>query len=221
MKVTPLEIKQKIFSGSRKGYDKEEVSGFLLVIADEFEKLIDQAKEAQIRVSYLEKEIAKLKEVENSLFKTLQTAEETSSNMVEQARKNAEIKVKDAQLKAEVILNDARTQAKAIVQKSQLRARNILSETIDELRIKEKDYHLLETYRENLLMSVRGFINDTSEKIERLNTKDTQDYFAEKIHQVRELIAEKEESITNFQESDTESNFNTVEDNSESNGFAN
>jgi len=193
MKITPSEIRQKTFSKKALGggYDREEVSGFLILLAQEWEKLLDDSKEKQIRVQFLEKEIDKLKEVETSLFKTLKTAEETSTHMVEQARKTADLKVRDAQIKADVILNDAREQAKSVVQKAQQKARNLMSEVLDELKIKEKDYHLLENYRDNLTMDLKGLMNDVLEKVKKVEDRSqSHDYFGQKLQEAR-LLAEQ------------------------------
>ncbi|HAI75355.1 MAG TPA: cell division protein DivIVA [Microscillaceae bacterium] len=203
-RITSVEIKQKTFNKKSfgGGYDKDEVAAFLAYIAQEWDKLLDDAKESKIKIDFLEREISKLKEVENSLFKTLRAAEETSSTMVDQARQNAEIKLSDAQAKADAILNDARLQAKAIIQKAQLRAKNIMIEVLEELKIKEKDYHTLENYRDNLFLDIRGFVNDTLEKVSKLEARNAQDYFQQKIQEVKQFIEEKQDNLGQQLESD-------------------
>ncbi len=197
MKISPSEIKQKTFTKKSfgGGYDREEVSAFLVYLAQEWEKISDENKESKIKIDFLEKEISKLKEVETSLFRTLKTAEDTSANMVEQARKNAELKVRDAQIKADVVLTEARNQAKVIVQKAQLKAKNIFSETVDELKIKEREYHLLENHKDSLAASIRGFINETLEKVDKLGDNDAKEYFAQKIQEARDMVEEKQDFI--------------------------
>ena len=41
MKITPLEIRQKNFEKKLRGYDKDEVSAFLLSLSNEWERLVD------------------------------------------------------------------------------------------------------------------------------------------------------------------------------------
>ena len=77
MKITPLEIRQKSFEKKLRGYDKDEVNAFLLSLSQEWEQVQDQLKELKIKFQNAENEIKQLREVENSLFKTLKTAEDT------------------------------------------------------------------------------------------------------------------------------------------------
>src|SRR5689334_10007246 len=104
MKITPIEIRQKSFEKVFRGYDKEEVDAFLLSLSQEWERVIDENKEYRIKLEVAEREVKKLREVETSLYKTLKTAEDTSTHLVEQATKSAEMQMKEAQVKADSLL---------------------------------------------------------------------------------------------------------------------
>ncbi|NJL13566.1 MAG: DivIVA domain-containing protein [Microscillaceae bacterium] len=203
MRITPIEIKQKSFTlkSFGKGFDREEVQAFLKSLAQEWETLLDQNKEYQIKVELLEKEIQKLKEVETSLFRTLKTAEDTSANLVDQARKTADLKIREAQIKADVVLNDARAQAKEIVRKAQERARQALREMLDEMKSQERLYREMENYRDNFLVELRGFMNQSLDKVAHYETKAAHQLppFAQKI-QHAEAEIEAQEEIVDHQE---------------------
>ena len=70
MKITPIEIRKKTFEKVFRGFDKDEVIAFLQILSTEWEKSVDEKKEVVIKLEAAEKEIAKLREVENSLYKT-------------------------------------------------------------------------------------------------------------------------------------------------------
>ncbi len=197
MKITPIEIKQKTFATKSfgKGYDKEEVNAFLLLLSQEWEKKTDHNKELQIKVELLEKEIDKLKEVESSLFRTLKTAEDTSNNIVDQARKTAELKVKEAQLKADVVLNDAREQAKTIVHKAQLRARDAIEEMMQEVRKMEQEYKEVERYRDHFIVEMRGFMKESLEKVDKYESKQPHTRFKDQIKTAEQYLEDKHEFI--------------------------
>ncbi len=199
MKITPIEIKKKDFAKQKgflkKGYDKEEVSRFLEFLAEHWEKILDENKESSIKIQYLEKEISTSRENEDALFKTLKTAEEAGANLVDQARRSAELKVQEAQIKSDVIVKEAQNQARSIVQKANARARNVLDEMLEELRDRERDYKALETYRDNLLLEIRTYINESLEKIDRLESKTSSDYFKEKIAEAQQILEEKQELL--------------------------
>lgn len=198
MKITPIEIKQKNFTTKSfgKGFDREEVQTFLSHLAEEWSVMSEQNTELRIKAQLLEKEIDKLKEVENSLFRTLKTAEDTSNNIVEQARKTAELKVKEAQHKSDVILSDARGQAKEIVRKSQDRARQVLEEVISEMKEKKQAYREIEDYRENFLLELKSFMNTSLERVSHYAAKSASLASVDsKIIKVQESLEEKEELI--------------------------
>ena len=51
MKITPLEIRQKTFERTLRGYDKDEVNAFLLSLSQEWERNSDEIKELKDRKS--------------------------------------------------------------------------------------------------------------------------------------------------------------------------
>ncbi|MFO0266274.1 MAG: DivIVA domain-containing protein, partial [Cyclobacteriaceae bacterium] len=83
MKVTPLEIRQKTFDRTLRGYDKDEVNAYLLSLSQEWERMQDECKEYKFKLDAAEREVTKLREVETSLFKTLKTAEDTGASVIE------------------------------------------------------------------------------------------------------------------------------------------
>lgn len=83
MKITPLDIRQKTFEKVLRGFDKDEVTAFLLSLSQEWERVQDETKEMRIKLEATEREVTKLREVESSLYKTLKTAEDTGANVIE------------------------------------------------------------------------------------------------------------------------------------------
>ncbi len=197
MKITPLEIKQRNFTTRSfgKGYDREEVHAFLELISQEWEKKLDENKELQIRAQLLEKENEKLKEVEGSLYRTLRTAEDTSANIVDQARKTAELKVREAQLKADVIIQDARGQAKTIVQKAHARSRGALQDALNELKKQELTYFEMNRQKDSFLLDLQSFAKGFLEKVDKFNSLEPSSFFQMKIKEAQDRLEEKHEFI--------------------------
>src|SRR5688572_13491352 len=167
MRVTPLEIRQKTFEKNFRGYQMDEVNGFLLTLSQEWERVMDENKELRIKLEATEREVTKLREVETSLYKTLKTAEDTGASVIEQARTAAELHLRESQLKAEAMLNEAKSKAKDTIEESDERARQIVDEMEDRLRILVESYKKLETTREDLLADLKRMANETMEKVER------------------------------------------------------
>jgi cell division initiation protein len=168
MKITPLEIRQKSFEKHFRGYDKDEVNGFLLSLSQEWERIQDENKELRIKLESTEKEILKLREVESSLYKTLKTAEDTGANVIEQARQAADLHLKESQLKAEALMNEAKRKAKDSIEEAELRTKEVVAEMEERLKSLVENYRKLESTRDDLLLELRRMSEDSLERVDRL-----------------------------------------------------
>jgi cell division initiation protein len=167
MKITPLEIRQKQFERTLRGYDKDEVSAFLLSLSQEWERAQDEVKEMRIKLEASEREVTKLREVESSLYKTLKTAEDTGSNMIEQANKAAELHLKESHLEAQAMLNEAKSKAEDTIEVAEVTARQMLDEMEERLKTMVHYYKNLESQRDNLLADLKRLANETMDRVER------------------------------------------------------
>lgn len=168
MKITPIEIRQKEFQKAFRGIDKDEVSAFLFSLSQEWERVLDESKELRLRLETSERELAKLREVENSLFKTLKTAEDTGASLIEQTKKETELQLKASHMKADQIISDARAKAKSIVEASDQKSRSIINDMMEKIKVLETNYNHLFDQREKLINQLKNFIRDNGVKIEKL-----------------------------------------------------
>lgn len=168
MKITPLEIRQKTFEKAFRGLDKDEVQAYLTSLSQEWEKVLDENKELRIKLEASEKEVEKLREVENSLFKTLKTAEDTGANMIDQAEKAAELHLRESQINAEALLNDAQTKARDTIEEADMHARQAVEEMEDQLKSLGQAYKTLENYKEDLISNIRMLSKEALEKADRM-----------------------------------------------------
>lgn len=168
MKITPLEIRQKVFEKALRGYDKDEVNAFLVSLSQEWERAIDEAKELRFKYEASEREVTKLREVESSLYKTLKTAEDTGANVIDQANKAAELHLKETQLKAGAILNEAKGKAKDVMELAEATSKQMLDEMEEKLKALVQQYKGLESQRENLLSDLKRLAGETIDRVERM-----------------------------------------------------
>jgi cell division initiation protein len=167
MRITPLDIRQKSFEKNFRGYEKDEVNAFLLTLSQEWERVLDENKEARIKLEATEREVSKLREVESSLYKTLKTAEDTGANVIDQARRTAELHLRESQLKADALINEAKLKARDTIEESDTRAREILEEMEDRLKILVESYKKMQTLREDLLADLKHLGSDVLDRVER------------------------------------------------------
>jgi cell division initiation protein len=167
MRITPLEIRQKSFEKHFRGYDKDEVHAFLLTLSQEWERAVDETREARIKLEAAEKEVAKLREVESSLYKTLKTAEDTGANVIEQARQAADLHLRESQMRAEGVINEAKGKAKDTIEAADAKAKEILEDMEDRLKAMVENYKRLETSRDDMISDLKRIAADTLERVER------------------------------------------------------
>ncbi len=167
MNITPLEIRQKEFEKGFRGYDKEDVKAFMNSLSIEWERLNEQCKELKYKLEASEKEVQKLREVENSLFKTLKTAEDTGANMIEQATKTAELHMKETEMRADALMSEAKNRAKNIIEDAENKSRQIIDDMEDEIRQLEQVFRSLDANKTALMSDLKMLADDMLTKIGR------------------------------------------------------
>jgi cell division initiation protein len=167
MKITPIEIRKKTFEKVFRGFDKDEVNGFLQILSTEWEKLVDEKREVVIKLEAAEKEIAKLREVESSLYKTLKTAEDTGANMIEQANKAAELQLKETQMESENIVREAKAKSKMIFESTEKHTREIIANMLGEIKSLEHTFNSALSLKENLIADLTNLSSGTLERVQK------------------------------------------------------
>jgi len=115
MKITPLDITQKRFPRTLRGYDRQEVEAFLSLVASEFEELVREVQSLRSDVSRMDEEIAEHRSRERALQETMVTAQKACEDIRESARKEAEITLAEAELQGEKIVQGAHAKFLRIV----------------------------------------------------------------------------------------------------------
>lgn len=98
--LTPLDIENKRFARTLKGYSVDEVDDFLDELTAEYERLYRENAEMKSKVGELEKSLEHYKNVENTLQNTLLVAQTTAEDIKTMAQKQADQVIKDAQSEA-------------------------------------------------------------------------------------------------------------------------
>ena len=195
MKITPLEIRQTEFEKKLRGYDKDEVNAFLQSLSNEWERVLEENKDLSIKLKQAEKEVAKLREVESSLYKTLKTAEDTGANVIEQANKAAELHMKETKMNAEGLLNESKNKARAMIEQAEMEARQIIEELQDAVKSIEQNHREIENHRQLAMQELKNLSVTLIEKVER-NTKETKEFrMDDYIKRVKQLARDSEERI--------------------------
>lgn len=109
-----MDIHNKEFARSFRGYDEDEVDQFLDEIVEEFERLYKENIELRDRLEMLADQISNYKTMENTLKETLVTAQKAANDVYESAQKKSELIIKEAEDRARRIIDDANDRVIAI-----------------------------------------------------------------------------------------------------------
>jgi cell division initiation protein len=109
MNLTPLEIQKQTFSRSLKGFNLDEVRGYLHLVAEEIERLVRDIDRLARENAMLREDLEEHSQREQILKDTLLSAQKVSEEVRANARKEAEMIVKDAELLSERLVNQAMT----------------------------------------------------------------------------------------------------------------
>ena len=194
MRITPLEIRQHTFDKSFRGYDTESVDAFLLSLSQEWERISEDVRNSKQQLEVAEKEIVRMKEIENSLFKTLKAAEDAQQNINARAEAEASLITDKARQDAEEITNEAEKKANMLVSESENKAKFLVEEAVNDLKNYERDFKAMERYKDYLVVELKSFANDALDKVtkfeERINSRTSEARLNELDITVVEKIAE-------------------------------
>lgn len=127
--LTPLDIHNKEFGHSFRGYNETEVDEFLDDIVKHYENLYRENAELKDSLERIESKLEQYQKMETTLHNTLVVAQETAEEVKLNARKEADLMVKEAELRGQKAIEDANAE----VQK--------LHEQFEEMQKQMKLYH--------------------------------------------------------------------------------
>ncbi|TFV94211.1 DivIVA domain-containing protein [Algoriphagus kandeliae] len=177
MKISPTEIRKKSFETSFRGYEKKEVEQFLDQLSQSFDQVCQENLELKSKLQQVESEAKRLKDVEDSLFRTLKTAEDTGASIIEEANaaadqiiEEANYNAKHANEYAEKIIKEAKQKAESdaaiIIGAAESKAKEVIVELRESMQGLVRSYESLVEQRENLVKSLRRISQDMLNQID-------------------------------------------------------
>ena len=97
MPLTVKDILEKTFKRSFKGYDEDEVDKFLDQIIDEYKSLQGEIASLKDELAAAKEQVGKVKHTEETIMKTLVSAQKTSERIIGEATHKAELMISSAE----------------------------------------------------------------------------------------------------------------------------
>jgi len=188
MKISPIDIRQHTFEKGFRGYDIDEVDAFMNSLSQEWERVTIENKLLKSQLDTAEKDLARMKDIEKTLYLTLKTAEEASTKITSQASEEAEHRLKESVIKSDEMINKAMITATKLVNDAETQSKAIKNEIANELRNQERDFKAIEKYRDNLIVQLRTLVNNTGEIIERFDKKFSNESAQLRLGEVRKQL---------------------------------
>ncbi|MBQ5419346.1 MAG: DivIVA domain-containing protein [Selenomonas sp.] len=124
--LTPMDIHNKDFKRSFRGYNEDEIDDFLDKVVNDYEKLFRENDKLKADLARSQKDIEQYQQLEKNLKDTLLVAQRTAEEVTSNARNNAEEmrenttkecqnKIQEAEMEADRIIEEARNKVRAIV----------------------------------------------------------------------------------------------------------
>ncbi len=105
--ITPLDIQNKEFKKSLRGYSPNDVDSFLDEVNNGYENIYRENIELKDKIGMLTDQIRRYNNLEETLKSTLVLAQSTADDVTSSARKKAELIIEDAELRAQKIIRDS------------------------------------------------------------------------------------------------------------------
>lgn len=118
--IRPIDIQEKEFSRSVRGYKEEEVNQFLDEITIDLERLLNELRETRDENSRLVEELERYRGSEGTVVETLEAAKTLMADISASAEKRADILLKNAELDAQLMQKEARDTADRIAEESKV-----------------------------------------------------------------------------------------------------
>ena len=151
-RLTPLDIHNKEFSKTFRGYNEDEVDEFLDLVVAEFEGFIRENEELHASIAGLEARIGHYKGLEETLKNAIVLAQKAADQIKLSAAKEADSVIEEARRQAEVVKGQAE---------------ELRKKTYENLEIQRQKAMRFKTEMRTLLQSTLDMLDDNIEHITR------------------------------------------------------
>lgn len=107
MGLTPMEINNKEFKKSLRGYDIDEVDDFIEIIVGDFEKIYKENSALKEKINTLTEKLEHYTKIESTLQNTLILAQAAADQAKQNSQKESELIIKNASDSAQNIIDKA------------------------------------------------------------------------------------------------------------------
>ena len=156
--LTPVDIHNKEFSRSFRGYNQDEIDDFLDEIVNDYEKLYRENNQLKKELELDEKQIAQYHQLEKNLQDTLLVAQRTADEVTNTANLRAEEIRQAAQQAAENIKHEAELYAANSRQETDMECKRKVDAAAQKVRFAAAEYERLVREKRQFMLKVKNLL---------------------------------------------------------------
>jgi len=156
--LTPLDIQKKEFRRALRGYNIEEVDSFLDRVTQDYESLYKENLDQTERLAQAEQNIARYREIEEVLKKTMILAQKNADELRCNTEKESQLMLDRARIEVDQLTREAEQEAVAIIEKAERQAAAMISEAEKKVNQLIEEYSRLERQVQVFRMRFRALL---------------------------------------------------------------
>jgi len=129
MVLSPVEIHDKEFDSKFRGYDRDQVNGFLKQAAQDYNLALQKNADLEKQLKDTTEQLKYLTDMKDALNQSILVAQEAAEKVKAESEQEAQIIVEESQKKARDLLNQSTEKSNRILQDASDRARQVTIET--------------------------------------------------------------------------------------------
>lgn len=163
--ITAMEIRNQHFKKAIRGYSEEEVKGFLLNLAQDYERLYSENAQLKENIQKLEYDLAKYHKLEDTMNNSLILAQQTAEAVKTNARKEAELMQEESKRR----INEILAVYQEVIKRINLFNVEIKAQLSSEMEMLDKSQNKIESLSDFFFSKD---LKDIMENMEKANLKD-------------------------------------------------
>lgn len=156
--LTPLDIQNKEFRRSFRGYSEDEVDEFLDQLAQDYEWLYLENQRMKEKLEDTQAGVTRYQEMEQTIKDTLVMAQKNAEELRENTQREVEVLISEAKQHAWQIVKESEEKAHQLVIMAEDRADEILAEAEEKMRTIIREYQWLEKHTKIYRAKLRSFL---------------------------------------------------------------
>ena len=154
--LTPMEIHNKEFKKSFRGYAEDEVDEFLDRVVADYEKLVRDNDSLTNQLTSAHKELDQYRRLERDLQDTISIAQKTAEEVTTAAKQRADALRENTDQECKNIRRRAELEAKRILDSAAIEIKQKMTEAEAKLRDMRSEYETITRDKTQLLMKIRA-----------------------------------------------------------------